>query len=94
MSEGAEALLDGVDVLLGPAAPYVAPERTPPIDTPEGEVEGLFTGPFNVTGQPAVALPAGRTDDGLPFAVQLIGRTGADAALLTACARIERLLTP
>ncbi|WP_138732000.1 amidase [Modestobacter excelsi] len=89
----AEALLDGVDVLLGPAAPYVAPATTPPIDTPEGEVEGLFTGPFNVTGQPAVALPAGRTDDGLPFAVQLIGRTGADAALLTACARIERLLT-
>jgi aspartyl-tRNA(Asn)/glutamyl-tRNA(Gln) amidotransferase subunit A len=88
----AEALLDGVDVLVGPAAPYAAPDRTPPIDTPEGEVEGLFSGPFNVTGQPAVALPAGRTDDGLPFAVQVVGRLGDDATLLAACARIEQAL--
>jgi len=88
----AEALLDDVDVLLGPAAPYVAPEKTPPIDTPEGEIEGLFTGPFNVSGQPAVVLPAGRTDDGLPFAIQLAGRIGADGALLAAAARIEAAL--
>jgi aspartyl-tRNA(Asn)/glutamyl-tRNA(Gln) amidotransferase subunit A len=88
----AAALLDGLDVLLGPTAPYVAPELTPPIDTPEGEVEGLFTGPFNVTGQPALSLPAGRTDEGLPFGVQLVGRTGGDAALLAAAAWIERAL--
>ncbi|GAB4079982.1 amidase [Modestobacter muralis] len=89
----AAALLDDVDVLLGPTAPYVAPALTPPIDTPEGEVEGLFTGPFNVTGQPALSLPAGRTDDGLPFGVQLVGRTGEDAALLAAAAWIERALS-
>ena len=88
----AEALLDGVDVLLGPAAPYAAPEKTPPIDTPEGEIEGLFTGPFNVTGQPAVVLPAGRTDEGLPFAVQLAGRIGTDGELLAVAARIEAAL--
>lgn len=88
----AEALLDDVDVLLGPAAPYAAPEKTPPIDTPEGEIEGLFTGPFNVTGQPAVVLPAGRTDDGLPFAVQLAGRIGTDGELLAVAARIEAAL--
>jgi aspartyl-tRNA(Asn)/glutamyl-tRNA(Gln) amidotransferase subunit A len=88
----AAALLDGLDVLLGLTAPYTAPELTPPIDTPEGEVEGLFTGPFNVTGQPALSLPAGLTDDGLPFGVQLVGRTGEDAALLAAAAWIERAL--
>jgi Asp-tRNA(Asn)/Glu-tRNA(Gln) amidotransferase A subunit family amidase len=88
----AEALLDGVDVLLGPAAPFTAPELTPPVDTAEGEVEGLFSGPFNVTGQPAVTLPAGRSDEGLPFAVQLVGRRGADASLLAACAWIEQVL--
>jgi Asp-tRNA(Asn)/Glu-tRNA(Gln) amidotransferase A subunit family amidase len=88
----AEALLDDVDVLLGPTAPFAAPELTPPIDTPEGEVESLFTGPFNVTGQPAVTLPAGLTADGLPFGVQLAGRTGADGPLLAAAARIEAVL--
>jgi aspartyl-tRNA(Asn)/glutamyl-tRNA(Gln) amidotransferase subunit A len=88
----AEALLDGVDVLLGPTAPYPAPEVTPPIDTPEGELEGLFTGPYNVTGQPAVTLPAGLTDDGLPFGIQLAARVGADGPLLAAAARIEAVL--
>jgi aspartyl-tRNA(Asn)/glutamyl-tRNA(Gln) amidotransferase subunit A len=38
-----------------------------------------------------VSLPAGRTDDGLPFGVQLAGRLGGDAALLAACARIEQV---
>jgi Asp-tRNA(Asn)/Glu-tRNA(Gln) amidotransferase A subunit family amidase len=39
------------DVLLTPAAPAT----TPPVDTPEGALEGLFTAIFNVTGVPALA---------------------------------------
>jgi aspartyl-tRNA(Asn)/glutamyl-tRNA(Gln) amidotransferase subunit A len=88
----AEALLDDVDVLLGPVAPFAAPELTPPIDTPEGAVEGVFTGPYNVTGQPAVSLPAGLTASGLPVGIQLAGRRGGDAELLAASAWVEREL--
>ena len=40
----------------------------------------------NDPGQPALPLIAGRTDDGLPFGIQLAGRTGEDVALLAAAA--------
>jgi aspartyl-tRNA(Asn)/glutamyl-tRNA(Gln) amidotransferase subunit A len=88
----AAALLDGIDVLVGPAAPYVAPEISPPIDTPAGEIEGVFSGPYNVTGQPAIVLPAGTTLEGLPVGLQLAAGVGADAALLAAARTIEKLL--
>lgn len=88
----ADALLDGVDALVGPAVPYAAPELTPPSDTPEGEIEGLFSGPYNVTGQPAVVIPCGTTADGLPVGLQLAGRSGEDLALLELAARAASVL--
>jgi 2-dehydropantoate 2-reductase len=88
----AAQLLDGVDVLLGPAVPFAAPIDTPPIDTPEGDIEGLFSGPYNVTGQPAIVVPCGLTQAGLPVAVQLAGRLGDDEGLLRAAAFVEAAL--
>jgi 2-dehydropantoate 2-reductase len=88
----AARLLDGVDVLLGPAVPYAAPVDTPPIDTPEGEIEGLFSSPYNVTGQPAIVVPCGLTQDGLPVALQLAAGVGDDAGLLRAAAVVEAAL--
>jgi 2-dehydropantoate 2-reductase len=81
----------GVDVLIGPAAPYVAPATTPPIDTPEGEAEGRFTGAYNLTGAPAIVLPCGWSD-GLPVGLQLSAPVGADGALLAAAAAVENAL--
>jgi 2-dehydropantoate 2-reductase len=88
----ATALLDGVDVLVGPAVAYPAPVENPPVDTPEGEIEGLFTGAYNVSGQPALVLPCGLTPDGLPVGLQLAAGVGDDAALLRAAAAIEAIL--
>jgi Asp-tRNA(Asn)/Glu-tRNA(Gln) amidotransferase A subunit family amidase len=81
-----------VDVVLTPVVPFVAPATTPPIDTPEGAAEGRFTGVFNVTGDPALALPCGWSAAGLPIAIQLSAPRGADAELLAAAARIEAIL--
>ena len=80
-----------VDVLVTPAAPFAAPVTTPPVDTPEGELEGLFTGVFNLTGDPALVLPCG-WDDGLPVGIQLSAPRGADMALLAAASLIEPVL--
>jgi amidase len=48
-----------------------------------------FTAVWNVTGQPAAAVPAGFTADGLPLSVQLVGRTGDEGTLLSLAAEIE-----
>ena len=87
-----DALFTAVDVLVGPAAPYPAPELTPPIDTPEGEVEGIFSGPYNVSGQPAAVLPVGHTPDGRAVGLQFATRRGDDAGLLAALAWAESAL--
>ena len=45
--------------------------------------------PFNLTGQPAITVPCGFTEDGLPIGLQIVGRRHADAAVLRAAAAFE-----
>jgi amidase len=44
---------------------------------------------FNLTGQPAIAVPAGFGADGLPLSVQLVGRPGAEDLLYSLAGQIE-----
>jgi aspartyl-tRNA(Asn)/glutamyl-tRNA(Gln) amidotransferase subunit A len=37
--------------------------------------------PFNVTGQPAIAIPAGFTEDGLPLSIQIVGHNWQEARI-------------
>ncbi len=46
--------------------------------------------PFNYTGLPAMSVPVGRTANGLPSAMQLVGRPFDEALLLQAAAAYER----
>ncbi len=48
-----------------------------------------LTAPINSTGQPAIAVPAGFTDDGLPLGVQLVGALGVDTRLASLAAQLE-----
>jgi aspartyl-tRNA(Asn)/glutamyl-tRNA(Gln) amidotransferase subunit A len=50
-----------------------------------------LTVPANVTGMPALTVPAGFGDDGLPIGLQLMGRPGADATVLGAGRAFESL---
>lgn len=49
---------------------------------------GAFTAPFNVSGQPAISIPWGKTSTGLPIGVQLVARRGHDRQLLALAARL------
>ena len=86
------ASMAGLDVLAGPTVGFVAPEEDPPFGVGEETGEGRFTGPYNLTGQPAIAIPV--PAPGLPASLQLAGRLGGDTALLRVAAAAEALLSP
>ena len=48
-----------------------------------------FTAVFNVTGQPAISLPLGRSEDGLPFGIQFAADHGREDLLLALAASLE-----
>jgi Asp-tRNA(Asn)/Glu-tRNA(Gln) amidotransferase A subunit family amidase len=48
-----------------------------------------FTVWFNITGQPAMMLPLGQSEGGLPVAVQLVARYGDEATLFRLAAQLE-----
>ncbi len=50
---------------------------------------GAFTLPFNLSGQPAISLPACWTATGLPVGAQLVAATGREDQLLRVAAQIE-----
>ena len=81
-------LLDGLDLLLTPTLAFVAL----PAGVDEREVRTAvtrFTYPFDVLGWPALALPCGPAEDGLPASVQLVGGAGDDARVLAAGRLLE-----
>jgi 2-dehydropantoate 2-reductase len=90
LTDAIEASLDGVDVIAGPTVGYQAPEQDPPSMVGEDSAEGRFTGPYNLTGHPAVSIPVPAA--GLPVGLQLAGRRGQDLALLRVAEAAERQL--
>lgn len=84
-------LLEGVDLLLTPTLQCVAP----PTGIGDLALRGRLTAntlPFNTLGWPALALPCGRAEDGLPASAQLVGRPGADGLVLAAGSLLASLL--
>ena len=55
---------------------------------------GSYAAPFNLTGSPSVALPAGQSRAGLPIGVQLVGRRWDDDHLLAVAERVSEILGP
>jgi aspartyl-tRNA(Asn)/glutamyl-tRNA(Gln) amidotransferase subunit A len=81
-------LMAGVDLLVTPTLAVVAPHAGIG-DLALRDQLLRFTYPFNAIGAPALALPCGTAEDGLPASVQLIGRPGEDALVLAAGRALE-----
>jgi len=79
------------DLLIGPTSPTVAfkiGEKT--ADPLKMYLNDIMTVAANMSGNPAISLPAG-TADGLPVGLQMIAPMGADGIMLAAAKAFERL---
>ena len=89
------APLQRFDVLLTP----VTPKPPPRIGRCEGRgflytlafaaATVPYAAPWNVTGQPAAAVPAGLSERGLPLSVQVVGRAEGEASIIALAAQIQ-----
>lgn len=92
--ERADRCFDDCDVIATPATATTAFELgcrpTVIAGEPVSRLWGAFpfAVPFNVSGHPAAVLPVGFAD-GLPVAIQLVGRRGSDDELLTLAEQLE-----
>jgi len=90
-----ERFLARYDLLVTPQMPITAfavGRMTPP-DGRFGDdwiAWSPYTYPFNLTQQPAASVPCGFSADGLPIGLQIVGRRGHDALVLTAARAFER----
>jgi amidase len=96
VAERANRVFDHVDVLLTPTVPG-RPRRvgvltgTRPVRVALASTHAItWTALWNVTGNPAASVPTGLADDGLPVAVQLVGRHGDEPTLLSVAGQLER----
>jgi aspartyl-tRNA(Asn)/glutamyl-tRNA(Gln) amidotransferase subunit A len=94
--ERVEEALAGCDLVLTPTLPIVAPRLgaggTGDLDVREALIR--FTYPFSTLGRPALALPCGGAEAGLPASIQIAGRRGDDALVLAAGRLLEADLSP
>lgn len=78
-----------VDLVLTPATAGIAFKRVEQPDTFALYLEDLFTIPANLTGMPAIAVPAG-THDRMPVGLQLTADLSRDGSLLDAADWLEK----
>jgi amidase len=96
VSRKANRVFDGCDVLLTPAIAHRPPKVG--VITGLGTVRSslrampaiAYAALWNVAGNPAASVPCGIAADGLPTAVQLVGRTDDEATLFSLAAQLEQ----
>lgn len=98
LRQAVDHALERCDALLLPTLPI----PPPPIGAASVEVQGTpvpvraamlsLTQLFNLSGHPAISLPAGRGPEGLRRSIQLVGHRGRTERLLDIAAAVERLV--
>ena len=53
-----------------------------------------YSGPFDLTGLPAISLPVGVGSDGLPIGAQLVGAAFGEVVLLQVAHALEQAVAP
>ena len=73
---------EGVDALLTPATTGPAPDASTTGNP-------AFNSPWSYTGLPSVSFPSGWSEEGLPLALQVVGRPWGEAELFVTAAWCE-----
>jgi aspartyl-tRNA(Asn)/glutamyl-tRNA(Gln) amidotransferase subunit A len=83
------AAYDTVDVLVSPTSPTTAFAFGAKADPLSMYLNDVCTIPSNLAGHPAISVPFGNGDDGMPVGVQLMAPALAETTLLSAAAVLE-----
>lgn len=83
------AILADVDCLFMPTVAFTAPAEDPAIGDEEKN-EMRFTGPFNLSGHPALTVNLGFSSNGLPIGMQFVGSYFAEGKLLQIAGTVEK----
>jgi aspartyl-tRNA(Asn)/glutamyl-tRNA(Gln) amidotransferase subunit A len=81
------AVIDEETVMLMPTVPQAA---FPHGRAPSNQAD--FTGLASIAGLPALVLPAGWSEDGLPVSVQLVGAAASEATLFAIARQLDKAL--
>lgn len=85
-------VFDEVDVLISPTTPVTAFKLGTQLEPVEMYLNDVATVPANMTGGPAISIPSGIDDEGLPTSIQFFAPVGADEQLYKVAAATERAL--
>jgi Asp-tRNA(Asn)/Glu-tRNA(Gln) amidotransferase A subunit family amidase len=97
LRDAAVAATQPFDAVLSPVSPVLnfPAEWAMPTNDPARAMEHIaFTLPFNMSEQPAIAVPAGTDASGLPIGVQIAGRRHDDLGVMRFARAFERLRPP
>jgi aspartyl-tRNA(Asn)/glutamyl-tRNA(Gln) amidotransferase subunit A len=86
-----DIVLEKVDVVISPAVAWVAPREDPAVAGQEGAIEARRSGPYNLSGLPAVSVPCGFGEDDLPVGLQIAAAWMKDFELLDFAAAFEQM---
>ena len=76
--------MESVEIIVCPTAPSPAPLHGQGLETMFN-----YTLPYSLTGQPCIVVPSGRSRDGLPIGVQIVGRAWREDQAVAAARFIE-----
>ncbi len=84
-----EEIFKDFDFILTPTTPNTAFDIDSVKDPIQMYLQDIFTVTANLTGHPAVSLPLGQHSNGLPFGMQLMGKSFSDMELLKFSQQIQ-----
>lgn len=84
-----QQIFSKIDIFLTPTLPITAPKLTTEETVWKNNKEDIlstlsrYTGPFNVSGLPALSVPVGFSSEGLPISLQIVGEMYSENKLIS-----------